>query len=394
MTPDFDICIIGAGVIGLALARQLSRRYSVLILEQADLIGSETSSRNSEVIHAGLYYPPGSLKETLCLRGRALTYQFCQQFDIPHQKIGKLIVSPTNDHPELQRLEHTAQRLAIPLQRLDRHQLHQMEPDVAAAAALWSPETGIIDSHRFMQALQHQAEQAGALLVCRSQMTSAHNHGDAWAVTINTSDGPTTIHCQTLINAAGLEAVALMATIDAGTNTADTNSDARLHNGSQTAERNNTPPVLFPARGHYFSYQGKSPFRHLVYPLPEPGLAGLGVHATLDLAGQLRFGPDVEYLDPQAASSPERYHVSEHLRRPFAAAIRRYWPALDENQLQAAYAGIRPKLSAPGNTAADFVFQRSGPATSPAWHLLGIESPGLTSALAIAEHVEQLLETR
>ncbi|MDO6804121.1 FAD-dependent oxidoreductase, partial [Wenyingzhuangia sp. 1_MG-2023] len=140
--------------------------------------------------------------------------------------------------------------------------------------------------------------------------------------------------------------------------------------------------------------QGKSPFRHLVYPLPEPGLAGLGVHATLDLAGQLRFGPDVEYLDPQAASSPERYHVSEHLRRPFAAAIRRYWPALDENQLQAAYAGIRPKLSAPGNTAADFVFQRSGPATSPAWHLLGIESPGLTSALAIAEHVEQLLETR
>ncbi len=381
MTPDFDVCIVGAGVIGLAIARQLSRHYSVLILEQADMAGNETSSRNSEVIHAGLYYPPGSLKETLCIRGRELTYPFCQQFDIPHQKTGKLIVSPSAAHPELERLQQTAKRLNIPLHHLDSQQIKQMEPEVAAAAALWSPETGIIDSHQFMQALQHQAEQAGALLVCRSQVTGAHSSDSGWKVNVDTVDGSWNIHCRALVNAAGLQAVSLMPAFE-GINT---------HPTDTSAHTNTRIPQLFPARGHYFSYQGKSPFRHLVYPLPEPGLAGLGIHATLDLAGQLRFGPDVEYLDQHTAFGPSRYAVSADLRDQFAGAIRRYWPGLDETNLHTAYAGIRPKLSAPGCPAVDFMITRSAISTPPLWHLLGIESPGLTSALAIAELIEKKL---
>ena len=365
MSHDFDYCIAGGGVIGLAIARQLSLNGSVLLLERNKLFGAETSSRNSEVIHAGLYYPSGSLKEQLCLTGKAALYSFCGQYDVPHRAVGKLIVAASADTPQLDALLQKGQQLGIPLQRLNRAELKEREPLVQGEAAIWSPGTGIIDSHEYMLRLQQQAEQNGALLLRHTSVTGAYATDSGWNVEILSHDGPVSIRCAAIINAAGLQAQAL-------------------------AERLQLPhgqiPPLYLCRGHYFSYQAKAPFRHLIYPLPEQNMAGLGIHATLDLNGQVRFGPDTEYLTGQ---QPD-YRVDPALAAGFVTAIRRYFPALNAQALQPDYAGIRPKLHLKHQTTSDFHIQYCD-SPAPAVHLFGIESPGLTASLAIGNFVTRLL---
>ena len=367
MSADFDYCIAGGGAVGLAIALYLSRHGSVLLAEKNTLFGAETSSRNSEVIHAGLYYPPGSLKETLCLRGKQLLYRFCEEFAVAHQTTGKLIVAPTADHPQLQRLQAKGLRLGIPLQWLDQHELHQLEPQVRGAAALLSPTTGIIDSHGYMQTLSAQAERQGAALLCQTRITSARPAQGLWQVDVDTSEGPYRITAGQLINAAGLHAQPLA---------------RQIH-----PEAGDLPP-LRPCRGHYFSYSGKAPFSHLIYPLPEENLAGLGIHATLDLGGQVRFGPDTQYLDDDCIGD---YQVDPLLAGKFSRAIRSYFPQLDTARLQPDYAGIRPKLHRAHEATADFVIRRTHQAPA-AIQLFGIESPGLTASLAIGEYVTEMLQ--
>ncbi|MEC8907378.1 MAG: NAD(P)/FAD-dependent oxidoreductase, partial [Pseudomonadota bacterium] len=271
MPADFDVTIIGGGVIGLACAHALSADRSVLLVEQHDLFGSETSSRNSEVIHAGLYYPPGSLKESLCIEGRKRLYAFCEQYDVPHRKTGKLIVAPSADHPALDRLEQKARGLNIPTERLSREEISEREPNVRAEAALFSPETGILDSHTYMLRLQQEAERQGALLMKRTRYLRGKAENGLWHISLQTSDGEFRVTSERMINAAGLHS-----------------HDVAKRSGADTS----LFPRLHYCRGHYFSYNGKSPFNHLIYPLPEKDLAGLGIHATLDLGGQVRFGPD------------------------------------------------------------------------------------------------------
>ena len=360
MSADFQYCILGGGAVGLAIAYQLSQHSSVLLLEQHDLFGSETSSRNSEVIHAGLYYPAGSLKEQLCLRGKELLYDFCQRFDIPHQKIGKLIVAQQANDPKLAELEAKAHSLNIPIRRLNKAELEKTEPEVRATEALLSPSTGIIDSHSYMQALAQQAERQGALLMLNSRFIRSEQQSEYQSVNIETSDGEYQLTVNKLINCGGLYAQQI---------------------AQQSQLDPELIPPLYPCRGHYFSYQGKNPFQHLIYPLPEANLTGLGIHATIDLGGQLRFGPDTQYL----ASGELHYQVDEQLREKFAAAIQRYYPQLSADQLQPDYAGIRPKLHQQHETTADFIIQPDP--QGHALHLFGIESPGLTASLAIAEYV-------
>lgn len=364
---DFDYCIIGGGVIGLACARELSVKGSVLLLEKNDRFGAETSSRNSEVIHAGLYYAPGSLKERLCIEGKQRLYQFCSGFDVPHQAVGKLIIAPESGQAQLMQLLHKGRQLGIPLQLLDQQQLLETEPQVRGFAALHSPTTGIIDSHIYMERLAQQAEQQGALLLRHSQVISASERDYGWQIRVASQDDITDIHCAALINAAGLQAQALAESL--------------------AIDRTAIPPLHL-CRGHYFSYSGKNPFRHLIYPLPEKNLAGLGIHATLDLGGQLRFGPDTEYLP---AGSAADYRVDPALAPAFASAIQRYFPGLNAQQLQPDYAGIRPKLHTKHETAADFVIHRPSN-RPPAVHLFGIESPGLTASLAIGTFVTEMLQ--
>ena len=367
MAADFDYCIIGGGVVGLASAWCLSQHGSVLLLEKNALFGAETSSRNSEVIHAGLYYPPGSLKEQLCLRGKALLYSFCETYDVPHKAIGKLIVAPDEHNPRLTQLFTKGQQLGIPLQRLDRRALQQMEPEVDAQAALFSPSTGIVDSHALMQTLAAQAERHGALLQRHTRFLNARPEQGMWRIHTETSDGPFSLSAATLINCAGLHAQAVATRIE--------------------------PVVaplaqLRPCRGHYFSFPGAAPFSHLIYPLPPENLTGLGIHATLDLGGQVRFGPDTQYLDKDCIDD---YHVSSALKKTFAQAIQRYFPALDTDRLHPDYAGIRPKLHGADQPAADFDIRRSHD-SPPAIQMFGIESPGLTSSLAIGERLTEMIQ--
>lgn len=372
MTADFDFTIIGGGVIGLACARALAKLGSVLLIEQHALFGSETSSRNSEVIHAGLYYPSGSLKESLCIRGRERLYQYCASEDIPYQRIGKLIVAPTLDHPKLTQLEAKAQALNIPITRLNATELRKLEPKVKAAEALFSPETGIIDSHTYMLRLSQDAERLGALLMKNTSFNHATATESMWQVSLMTAEGPYSISTGALINAAGLYS----------------HNVARAC-GTSISEL----PALHYCRGHYFSVPGKTPFQHLIYPLPEDNLAGLGIHATLDLGGQVRFGPDTQYLETNISiNDPQNYQVAPELKTKFAEAIRSYYPDIDLCKLQPGYAGIRPKLSQVGEPTADFTFIRSDSASgAKLLHMLGIESPGLTASLAIADEVAERL---
>ncbi len=364
---EFDFCIAGGGVVGLAIARALSRSGSVLLAEKNDLFGSETSSRNSEVIHAGLYYPAGSLKERLCLQGKALLYDFCDRHNVPYRRTGKLIIAPTANHPKIQALQTTAARLNIPLQYLDQHALTALEPDVQGQCALLSPTTGIIDSHHYMQTLAQLAQANNALLMRQTHVSAARAKNNHWQIDLQTSDGPYQTSASVFINATGLHAQQLASQSDM--NSADI-------------------PPLYPCRGHYFSYSGKAPFSHLIYPLPEDNLTGLGIHATLDLSGQVRFGPDTQYLH---RNQIDDYQVPTERESAFYAAIRNYFPGIDRQRLHADYAGIRPKLHSASQPAADFDIRLTH-VTPAAIHLFGIESPGLTSSLAIAQEVTELLQ--
>jgi len=359
-----DCVIIGAGVIGLAVSRALANRgQEVVVIESANAIGTGTSSRNSEVIHAGLYYPTGSLKARLCVTGREMLYRYCEAKGIRHRRIGKLIVATTSDElPVLQK--YLAQAMANgvdDLRWVEQAEMAELEPSVRGARALLSPSTGIIDSHEYLLALQGDLEAKGGQVVLNSHVTRIGRTGDGFA--IFTGDSPdAAVRCRRLINAAGLHAQGVAATIE----------------GLQRP----TIPRQYLARGHYYTLSGKSPFNRLVYPVAETG--GLGIHVTLDLAGTARFGPDVQWL--QSID----YSFNGDTREKFAAAIRRYYPALDDSRLQPGYTGIRAKLSGPGETAADFMIQGVSEHRVPGLvNLYGIESPGLTAALAIAEEVAE-----
>ncbi|WP_369960229.1 NAD(P)/FAD-dependent oxidoreductase [Pseudomonas benzenivorans] len=366
---SIDTLIIGAGVLGLACAARLAQAgQSTLIVEAERLIGSHTSSRNSEVIHAGLYYPPGSLKAELCLEGRERLYAWCATHRVGHRRLGKLLVAVgDSERDQLDALAANAEACGVhDLRALSRSQLLRLEPAVHGMAALLSPSTGIIDSHAYLQSLLAAGEQRGAQLVLDTRVERLDPGPDGWLASGVSAGEPFQIKAQRVVNAGGLFA-------------------------QQLAHRTaGLPPTQVPplhlCQGRYFGYSGRSPFRHLIYPLPEANTAGLGTHATLDMARQLRFGPDTRYLERLD------YRVDEQLRAPFATAIRRYFPGLDCSRLTPGYSGVRPKLCGPGEPPADFVIQ--GPSEhrlAGLVNLFGIESPGLTASLAIAERVAQAL---
>ncbi|MET1024933.1 MAG: NAD(P)/FAD-dependent oxidoreductase [Pseudoxanthomonas sp.] len=362
-----DCVVIGAGVVGLAVARALAvAGREVLVLESEAAIGTATSARNSEVIHAGIYYPQGSLKARLCVSGRAALYDFCARSGVAHRRCGKLIVA--TDTAQRQGLaqirQHALANGVNDLRLLDAAQVHALEPDLHAVAALLSPNTGIIDSHGLMLALQGDAEHHGAMLALRAPVDGIVCEDDGFVIEVG-GDAPMRLHATTLVNSAGHGAPALAARMQ----------------GLPAA----FAPRSWYAKGSYFSLAGRTPFQHLIYPLPEPG--GLGTHLTLDLAGRARFGPDVEWVERLD------YTLDPARADRFYAAIRRYWPALPDQALQPAYTGIRPKISGPGQPNADF--RIDGPADhgiAGLVNLFGIESPGLTSSLAIGDHVCALLE--
>jgi L-2-hydroxyglutarate oxidase LhgO len=366
-----EIVVIGAGVVGLAVARALALAgREVVILEAASTFGTGVSSRNSEVIHAGLYNEPGLLKSRLCVRGRQLLYAYCQARAVAHRRCGKLVVATRQQ--DIAKLDLVATRGAAngvsDLRRLDRAEALRLEPGLDCVAALWSPSSGIVDSHGLMTALLGDAEAAGALLAVASPFTGARRSDSAWVLASGGAE-PFEMGARWIVNCAGLAAQDV----------------AQRMQGFDTAQI----PPLHLAKGHYFALAGRAPFTHLVYPTPVDG--GLGVHLTLDLGGQAKFGPDVQWL-PGVAPHAVDYAVDESRRGAFEADIRRYWPGLPASALLPAYSGVRPKLSGPGAPAADFVI--AGPQAhgcAGVVQLFGIESPGLTSSLAIAEQVADLV---
>lgn len=372
MAAEFDVIVIGGGVVGLALAAKLAKTKRTLLIEQHQELGSETSSRNSEVIHAGLYYPSGSLKERLCIKGRQLLYAYAEEKQIAHKKIGKLIVSQKTDCPKLEALQKKAKHLNIPIKPLSTKELQELEPKVKASSALFSTETGIIDSHGLMQALTYDCEQAGGLLVKRSCFESAIQTEQGFKVSIKTDDGEFVTTTESLINAAGLYATQVA------------NSIHFKHANRQI------PKTLFCA-GRYFSYQGRSPFKHLIYPLPDENLAGLGIHATLDLAGQARFGPDAQYV---GAHSPKEldYQFGDELKNKFFSSIKEYFPSIEAKRLASDYCGVRPKLSSQNQEPQDFCVQIYKTHTAKLVELFGIESPGLTACMALADYVDERID--
>ena len=357
-----DAVVIGAGVVGLACARQLAEAgRDVLVLERETTFGTGISARNSEVIHAGLYYPQGSLKAQLCVRGRQALYAYCAARGVAHRRIGKLVVA--SRAPQLPALEAIAARARAngvdDLRLLDAAGVRTLEPELDAAGALFSPSTGIVDSHGLMLALLADAERHGAVLAVASPVCGGRADSAGIVLDIGGS-APTSLRARCVINAAGLDAPRL----------------GRALRGPAA----DLAPRAFYARGAYFSLSGRAPFSHLIYPIPEPG--GLGVHLTLDLGGQARFGPDVEWIE-----HPD-YRVDPARAARFYTAIQSWWPGLEDGRLQPAYAGVRPKIAGPGEADADF--RIDGPAAHGVpglVHLYGIESPGLTAALAIGARV-------
>ncbi len=364
MVDKVDCVVVGAGVVGLAVARALALQgREVLVLEAADAIGTGTSSRNSEVIHAGIYYAQGSLKARLCVEGRERLYRYCAERNVAHQRCGKLVVATSTDQlPALRAVQTHAQGNGVELQWLERDAARALEPALECVAALHSPETGIVDSHGLMLALQGDLENAGDILALNSPLAFAQCAQNA--IELIAEDG-TRLQARTVVNAAGLAAPALAARF-AGLDPAW------------------VPQARF-AKGNYFTLSGRAPFSHLIYPVPES--AGLGVHLTLDLGGQAKFGPDVEWVD-----SPDDLVVNPARGEAFYAEVRKYWPGLHDGALAPGYAGIRPKIFGTQGAISDFVIQ--GPAVhgvAGLVNLFGIESPGLTSALAIGEQVLGLL---
>ena len=364
-----ECVVIGAGVVGLAAARALARSgREVLVLEAADGIGTGTSSRNSEVVHAGIYYPAGSLKARFCVQGKHMLYGYCGDRGIPHSRLGKLIVAATAaEVPVLHTIRAKAEANGVAdLELLPGEEARRLEPALNVAAALLSPSTGIVDSHALMLSLQGDIEHAGGAVVFHARVEGATTQPGRFVLQVGGAE-PMELACEVLVNAVGLHA-----------------PDVARRIGGVPPE---TIPTAHLCKGSYYGLQGRAPFGRLIYPVPEA--AGLGVHLTLDLGGQARFGPDVQWVDR------EDYDVDLARADGFYAAIRRYWPALPDGALQPGYAGIRPKISGPGEPAADFVI--AGPALHGVGglvHLFGIESPGLTASMAIAEHVEGLVNRR
>lgn len=361
MSADIDCVVIGAGVVGLAIARALAQSgREVLVAEATEAIGTGTSSRNSEVIHAGIYYPAGSLKARLCVRGKHLLYAYCAERGIPHKRLGKLIVATSAE--QAAQLEGIAQRARAngvdDLQFISGEDAMRLEPALRCTAALVSPSTGIVDSHALMLAYQGDAENAGAQCVFHTPLVSGRVRPEGGFDLQFGGDDAMSLSCNVLINSAGLQAPAL----------------ARRIEGVPAA----TIPTDYLCKGSYFTLSGRAPFSRLIYPVPQH--AGLGVHLTLDMGGQAKFGPDTEWV------GTEDYTIDPARAEVFYAAVRSYWPALPDDALAPGYTGIRPKISGPHEPAADFVI--AGPAAHGVpglVNLFGIESPGLTSSLALAE---------
>lgn len=356
MTEVVDCIVVGAGVVGLAVAARLAAEGSeVVVLERHGLIGSETSSRNSEVIHAGIYYPTGSLKAQLCVRGKQLLYEHCEKYSVPFKRCGKIIVATSDAQRSVVDgyIEQAQRNGVTDLNWIEQGQLNELEPEVLGVGAAVSPSTGIIDSHAYMVSLQGILEANGGFVALHSEVTAIEAGPMPVAHTPEMS-----LSARWIINAGGLSAPKLAANVPSA-------------------------PQAHYAIGHYYTYSGAQPFGRLVYPTAQDG--GLGVHVTLDLGGQVKFGPDVRWIDSVD------YTFDDSRRQEFVQAIKAYYPALDEERLQPGYTGIRPKI-APAGVATDFVIQ------TPIHHgvngrinLLGIESPGLTSSLAIAEAVSKVV---
>lgn len=362
-----ECIIIGAGVIGLACARYFALMgKEVIVLESADTFGTEISSRNSEVIHSGIYYPKDSLKAQLCVSGKTQLYQYCLKNGIAHRRMGKLIVATSSEISALKIIQNRAKENGVQdLEYLSAKEIKTYEPSIQAEAALFSPSTGIIDSHGLMLALLGDAETAGAMLAVRSQVISGRVESNGIKLRVQGSDEQhTEIFAKMVVNASGIAAPKVAASI-------------------QGLSQKFIPRAYY-CKGTYFTLSIPSPFKHLIYPVPNS--AGLGVHLTLDMMGQARFGPDTEWVD-----SPD-YQIDIRRSGLFYEAIRRYWPKLPDDVLQPGYAGVRPKIVDAGQAAADFMIQ------GPKMHgirglvnLFGIESPGLTASLAIAENAFKAL---
>lgn len=365
-SEDFDVVVIGAGVVGLAVGRACALGgHRVVVLDGADHIGSGISSRNSEVIHAGLYYPAGSLKAVLCIRGRDALYEYCRERDIPHQRCGKLVVATdVSQHRRLEGIFQQAARNGVrDLAWLSSDEVRQLEPEISCTRALLSASTGIIDSHAFMTSLAGDLEAGGGWVALQTRFERAAREHGSFRITTRSQGDSCVLSSRWLINCAGLVAVAVA--------------------GQVSGLVPKFIPQSYLAKGHYFAIN-RRPFKRLIYPLPVDG--GLGVHSTLQLDGRVRFGPDVEWVDAVS------YEVDVTRAEQFYPAIRQYWPDLPQGALQAAYAGLRPKISGPGEPAADFKI------STPAEHgvaglinLFGIESPGLTASLALAEACAELI---
>ena len=364
-TARVDSIVVGGGVVGLAVARALALAGDeVVVVERHERIGEETSSRNSGVIHSGIYYPKDSLKARLCVRGRELLYDYCRRREIAHSKCGKLIVAQAAQVSALQLLQARALANGVEdLELLAAGRVRSLEPEVRCAAALLSPSTGILDVHEYMSALLADIESAGGQVVTRTHFVRASGDESGLTVHLDCDGEPLVMSCATLVNSAGLAAVSLLERLE-----------------GYPAARLRTAHF---AKGSYFVCHGRKPFKRLVYPMPNE--AGLGVHATLDLDGTTRFGPDVEWVDELD------YRVDAQRGESFYAAIREYWPTLADGALRPGYAGIRPKLVGADAKAADFVIEsEQDHGVAGLVNLLGIESPGLTSSLALAEHVVAL----
>jgi L-2-hydroxyglutarate oxidase LhgO len=363
-----QVLVIGAGVIGLAVARAMARRgHEVVVAEAAGAIGTGISSRNSEVIHGGMYYPTGSLRARHCVRGRRMLYEFCASHSVPHHKCGKLIVA--TNQAELDKIKAIEVQGGINgvegLELIGGNAARALEPELSCLGALLSPETGIIDGHRYMLALRGDLEDAGGAIALNTPVTGARRKGAQWQVDFGGHEGGS-FEFDAIANCAGLRAQAV----------------ARKMEDYPAAR---VPRLMF-GKGNYFTYAGQPVFKRLIYPTPIVG--GLGVHVTLDMAGRMRFGPDVEWIEH------ENYDVDPTRAHLFYARIRTYWPGLPDGTLSPDYAGIRPKLSGPGEPQGDFLID------TPAQHglpglvqMFGIESPGLTSSLSLGEAVAGYLES-
>jgi L-2-hydroxyglutarate oxidase LhgO len=363
---EVDCIVMGAGVVGLACARALAKTgREVLVLEAEARIGEHTSGRNSEVIHAGIYYPQDSLKARLCVEGKHQLYHYLEKHGIGHRRLGKLIVAGSAEElPTLERYRVQAAGNGVnDLELLDQRQVQQLEPALAGAlAGLLSPSTGILDTHGYMLALQGDLEAAGGTVAFHAPVSAVGRDGQGFQVDVGQQYR---VSCKWLVNATGLQAW------------------QQAHNIHEFPE-DKIPPCYY-AKGHYMTYSGTTPFNRLVYPLAQVG--GLGIHLTLDMGGQARFGPDVVWVE-----RPD-YRFEQDMSQKFAAAIRCYWPELDASRLQAGYVGVRPKLVGPGEPAADFLVQdETQHGFAGLIQLFGIESPGLTASLALGDYVLTLLE--